>query len=99
MQGPEIADKLNIIDPQVKVIVLTRWRTWGILDTHCDEQSSAKLVIGKVEIDTEEIPTYKRDPKQKFVPFEEFERLKKEVLELKKAIQELKNIVRKRNPL
>lgn len=69
-----------------RVMEKTQWRTWGILDTRSDEQSSAKLVIGDVKIDNEEITNYKRHKKDKYVTHEEFmkfiegfEKFKKEV--------------------
>ena len=80
-----------------KVLKTTQWRTWGILDTHCGTESSARLIIGKVRIDEEKIPTFKSTVKQQGLmitaeQFEEykkyiesrFEKIKEELLSLEK---------------
>lgn len=69
-----------------KVLDKAQWRTWGMLHTDHNEKSSAKLVIGKVEIDQESIVGYKRPLDKRFVTTREFEEFKKDFETFKNAI-------------
>lgn len=75
------------------VLKKTGWRTWGILDTNCPEQSSVKLIVGKVEIDKEKIPTYKKSI-NKIITMTQFEDYKKVVEERFKRIEEEINLLK-----
>lgn len=64
----------------------TEWKTWGILTKEGCAKGQLKLMIGSV-VPASSSP---EPPLRKFVTREEFERLKQDLLQLKKELQELK---------
>ncbi|MEW6419759.1 MAG: response regulator [Nitrospirota bacterium] len=85
-QYPEYVNK-EVSQINETVLNKTGWRTWGILDTDCPEQSSARLIIGDVKIDEEKIPTYRKSPEQ-LITLTQFEEFKKNIESRLKKLEE-----------